>query len=164
MNAEILIELLNLEPLPIEGGFFRRTYLADESLTGWPERYHNPKAISSAIYYLLRATDFSAFHRLATDEVYHFYLGDPVELVQLVSEGDGAIVILGQTLTAGQRVQTVVSRGVWQGSRLKAGGQWALLGTTLAPAYADSDFELGNRESLMKDYPDWIEYIQALTR
>jgi hypothetical protein len=163
-SAEQVIQMLGLESLLVEGGFFRRTFLADETLDCWPQRYRSRKALSSAIYYLLGPTDFSALHRLASDEIYHFYLGDPVELVQLLPNGGSQLVTLGQAIDNGQQVQTVVRRGVWQGSRLKPGGRWALLGTTMSPAYADEDFELGERAKLLGDYPDRSEIIRELTR
>jgi hypothetical protein len=161
-----LIEHLRLEPLPIEGGYFRRTYLADEVIgrEALPTRYTQAKALSSAIFFLLGPNDFSALHRLLSDEVYHFYLGDPVKLVLLYADGHSEIVELGQDVLAGQQVQWTVPHGVWQGSHLKVGGQVALLGTTLAPAYTQSDFELGERASLLKQYPTQADSIMALTR
>jgi predicted cupin superfamily sugar epimerase len=168
LTADALIETLGLEPLPGEGGFFRRTHVADETLAvgALPERYGRPKPISTAIYYLLSdAPDcFSAMHRLPTDEIYHFYLGDPVELLALGPDGESGRFVLGQDLAAGQRVQLIVPRGVWQGSRLVPGGRVALLGTTMAPGFDPGDLELGGREVLAADYPDRGELIRALTR
>lgn len=166
LTAERIIELLGLEPLPIEGGFFRQTYRADEmvEVAALPERYTHPKAWGSAIYFLLHGDHFSALHRLRTDEIYHFYLGDPVELVLLYPDGPSEVVILGPDLEAGQRVQMVVPRGVWQGSRLQPGGRFALMGTTMAPAWDATDFEVGVRDELIQRYPDRADLIRALTR
>lgn len=166
LTADRLINLLHLEPLPVEGGYFRRTYLAGEQIdqTALPRRYRQPKAFGSAIYYLLHDSQVSALHRLATDEIYHFYLGEPVELLLLHPDGTHTVAVLGGDLVAGQHVQIVVPRGTWQGARLVAPGGWALLGTTMAPAYDHDDFELGNRETLVDWYPDCVDYITALTR
>ncbi len=166
LTAERIIELLRLEPLPTEGGYYRETYRAAESIAAdaLPERYRQPKALGSAIYYFLHGDDFSALHCLLTDEVYHFYLGEPVEMLLLHSSGASEIFILGTDLDAGHRVQLVVPRGVWQGSRLRPGGEFALLGTTLAPAWDPSDFELGRREELLRLYPERAQLIRALTR
>ncbi len=164
LTAERLIELLQLEPLPVEGGYFRRMYLASESLRALPVRYSGPRPASSAIYYLLRAGDFSALHRLKTDEIYHFYLGDPVELLLLELNGNSRQIVLGNDFEAGQQVQALVPQGVWQGSRVVVGGDYALLGTTMAPAFDPDDFELGERESLLRQYPAETEMIRALTR
>ena len=165
-TANELIALLELEPLPIEGGFFRRTYTAAESLSAaaLPARYGSPRDFCGAIYYLLGPGDFSALHRLRTDEIYHFYLGDPVELLMLQPDGSHSLHALGPDLRAGQVVQLVVPRGAWQGSRLLAGGGCALLGTTMAPAYEQDDFELGARDALAAAYPARAELIAALTR
>ncbi len=166
LTAERLITLLNLEPLPVEGGYFRQTYHAGETIEppALPARYRRPKALGSAIYYLLHGDHFSALHRLLTDEIYHFYLGDPVEMLLLYPDGASEVMSLGPDLEAGQRVQLVVPRGVWQGARLRVGGAWALLGATLAPAWDEGDFVLGRREELEQHYPDRAEMIRALTR
>jgi hypothetical protein len=103
-------------------------------------------------------------HRLQTDEVYHFYLGDPVELLLLKPEGASEVVLLGPDLEAGERPQAVAPRGAWQGARVRPGGRLALLGTTMAPAWEPDDFELGEREALTRQYPGRAELIRALTR
>jgi uncharacterized protein len=160
-----IISMLRLEPLPVEGGLFRQTYLAPETVMkeALPDRYNRDKQICSAIYYLLHEDHFSALHRLPTDEIYHFYLGDPVELLLLFEDGKSEVVVLGTDLAAGQSVQLVVPHGVWQGSHLIPGGRFALMGTTMAPAYDDLDFDLGDRQDLLHDYPERTTLIQALT-
>ncbi|HWW92062.1 MAG TPA: cupin domain-containing protein, partial [Vicinamibacteria bacterium] len=97
-------------------------------------------------------------------EVYHFYLGDPVELLLLHADGRSELAVLGADLMAGQSVQLVVPRGAWQGSRLRAGGRLALLGTTMAPGWDALDYEGGEREALIRRYPGEAERIRALTR
>lgn len=166
LTAERVIELLQLEPLPVEGGEFRSTYLAGESIpaAALPPRYGQARPFGSAIYYLLRGDGCSALHRLASDEVYHFYLGSPTELLLLRPDGGYDVIALGPDLEAGQRVQAVVPHGTWQGMRLAQPGTWALLGTTMAPAYADADFELGERAALIERYPACATRIRALTR
>ncbi len=137
MKTAELIEALKLTPLPVEGGHYRQTFVADERLPAGPlpERYRHAKPLSTAIYYLLtdEPDSFSALHRLPTDEIYHFYLGDPVELLQLYPDGTSERVVLGRDVLNGERVQHVAPRGAWQGSRLIAGGSFALMGTTMAP-------------------------------
>lgn len=166
LQPERIIELLQLEPLPVEGGYFRQTYLAQEIVPqhALPERYPHAKPLASAIYYLLYGEHFSALHRLRTDEVYHFYLGDPVEMLLLYPDRTSAILTLGTDLGAGQRVQHVVPYGVWQGARIKRGGTFALLGTTMAPAFDPTDFELGDRDELIRMYPERAELIRLLAR
>ncbi len=166
MNAEQLKRHLGLEPLPIEGGYYVETYRSEISLPGsaLPPRFGGERRISTAIYFLLTPDTFSALHRLAGDEVYHFYLGDPVELLVLAPDGSGEVVRLGQDLEAGMRVQNVVPAGCWQGSRLAGGGEYALLGTTMAPGFDWQDFEAGNGDDLVAQYPEFQKQIRRLVR
>jgi predicted cupin superfamily sugar epimerase len=130
------------------------------------ERYARSHALGTAIYYLVTdaADGFSAMHRLPTDEVYHFYLGDPVEQLLLHPDGRSEVVTLGPGLAAGQRVQHVAPRDTWQGTRLREGGTWALLGTTMAPGFDAADYEPGDRAMLCAAYPAVAELIRELTR
>jgi uncharacterized protein len=165
LTADKLIELLQLEPLAVEGGYFRRTHLADEVLPPGALRRGDSqaRALSSGIYYLLTDGLVSSLHRLLSDEIYHFYLGDPVEMLLLHPNGTGQITRLGQDIEAGQQVQFRVPRGVWQGAHLCAGGHFALMGTSMAPAWDANDFELGGRATLSQLYPAYRDLIEALT-
>lgn len=168
MTAEDLISYLKLEPLPVEGGYFKQTFCAEEKipLSALPARYRSDKPFSTAIYYLLTAEPdcFSALHKLPTEEVYHFYLGDPVEMLLLFPEGGSERVILGRDVLGGQRVQFVAPRGVWQGSRLLPGGSFALLGTTMAPGFDVEDYVGGLRVELIRAYPGQAALITSLSR
>lgn len=166
ITAEAIINLLNLEPLPGEGGYFVETYRADDALPAGVFKAHNggPRAVSTAIYYLLTSDTFSAMHRITSDEIFHFYLGDPVEMLQLKPDGSGGIVTIGADILAGMRPQVVVPAGVWQGVRLALGGDFALMGTTVAPGFDYEDFELGSRASLTASHPEFREMIETLTR
>ncbi len=162
MTAEDVIDALDLSPHPAEGGFFRETYRAAEAYVGRNPRLSS-RNVSTAIYYLLTETSFSAVHRFPADEVFHFYLGDPVEMLNLHADGSSRIVRLGTDLARGQRPQVVVAGEVWQGCRLVPGGSFALLGTTVAPSFEYEDFELGVRDDLIQAHPDQAELIRALT-
>jgi len=166
MTAEEIKARLKLTPLPREGGYYVETYRAAESIPreALPARYRSAKPAGTAIYYLLTPDTFSALHRLPTDEIYHFYLGDPVELLKLRPDGTGLVTALGSDLAGGLHPQVVVPRGVWQGSRLRSGGRFALLGTTMAPGYEAEDYEPGLREALTAEFPDFADWILALTR
>jgi predicted cupin superfamily sugar epimerase len=163
--AAAIIERLGLVPHPKEGGYFRETYRADQSLAvaALPARYGSDRAASTAIYYLLTPDSYSALHRLASDEVFHFYAGDPVEQLRLHPDGRGEIVVLGVDLAAGMRPQSLVPRGVWQGARLVPGGRYALLGCTVAPGFDYADYEAGERRRLIADYANFAAWINALT-
>lgn len=164
-SADQLIRLLNLQPHPKEGGFFRETYRSSESFqaSALPERYGSPRSHSTCIYYLLKPGTFSALHRLQTDEIFHLYLGGPVRMLQLSPDGKGKSFLLGPDLPAGQQVQVVVPRGIWQGSLLEPGVEFALLGCTVAPGFKYADYEEGKRKELCEEYPEHGEMIRRLT-
>ena len=166
LTVEQIRDILELKPHPIEGGWFVRTYespfqVPKEAL---PPAYSGGRHIGTAIYYLLTPETFSELHRLPGDEIFHFYLGDAVELLELRPNGIGALIVLGQDIAAGMRPQHVVPGGVWQGSRLLPGGQYALLGTTMAPGFDYADYDTGSRGRLVAQYPEQRERITALTR
>jgi predicted cupin superfamily sugar epimerase len=167
MTAEDVKKLLGLQPHPREGGWYVRTYEAAEMVGAeafGDTRYAGARRTGTAIYYLLEPETFSEMHRLQSDEVFHFYAGDAVEMLQLTAKGKGATVVIGNDLLRGQRPQVVVGRGVWQGSRLVEGGRWALLGCTVSPGFEFEDYEAGRREQLCMEWPGFVEEITALTR
>lgn len=168
ITAEEIIKKLQLIPLIDEGGLYRQTYKSSiiVSQKDLPPHYTGDRSIATYIYYLLTDDDdsFSAMHRLPGDEVYHFYLGDPVEMLLLMPDGTSQIMVLGSDLRLGQQVQFVVPHGAWQGLRLLDGGKFALLGTSMSPGFEFADFELGERALLMQEYPEWREMIEVLTR
>jgi len=159
MTAEELIAALGLRPLPVEGGWYRETYRSSLRLPA------TEKSACTAIYYLLTPDTFSALHRLPSDEVFHFYLGDVVQMVQLgPGPGEGRLVTLGTDVRAGQSPQVVVPRGVWQGSVLAPGGKFTLLGTTVAPGFDFADYEAGQRDELVAQFPGWRGWVERLCR
>jgi predicted cupin superfamily sugar epimerase len=166
MDIETLKKALGLMPLPQEGGFYAESYRSTEILPSehLPGRYSGQRSFATAIYFLLTQNSFSALHRLASDEIWHFYLGDPVQMLQLHEPVGGKIVILGTDFDRGMRPQSVVPRGSWQGARLVPGGNFALLGATVSPGFEFADFELGQREPLLATYPEFSTLIAALTR
>jgi uncharacterized protein len=167
VTAEDVKKLLGLAPHPREGGWFVRTYEAGELIAAeafGDGRYAGARRTGTAIYYLLEPETFSEMHRLKSDEVFHFYAGDAVEMLQLMADGRGERVVFGNDLARGQRPQVVVGRGVWQGSRLVPGGRWALLGCTVSPGFEFEDYEAGERVELCRRWPEFAEEIGALTR
>lgn len=156
MTPQDVINALELEPLNMEGGYFRRTYCS-------PQCTSDGKPMGTAIYYLVTTDSYSRLHKLPTDEIYHFYLGDPVELTLLFPDGMGKTVVLGNDLSKGMIPQFCAPANCWQGSCLAQGGAWALLGTTMAPGFADEDFVSGEREVLLATYGGFREKIIKLT-
>lgn len=163
MNAAAreIIAALRLEPLPGEGGFFRQTARTETV---------------SAILYLMTADHFSALHRLAQDELWHFHAGDTIEHVQFdARDGRAHVARLGAEVLAGDASQVFVPAGAWQGARIAAGRSgaesrdertqgYALLGCTVSPPWEESGFELGRRDALLRSFPAQWEWIEALTR
>lgn len=167
MTAKEVKELLGLQPHPREGGWYVRTYEASELVAAEAfadGRYAGARRTGTAIFYLLEPETFSEMHRLRSDEVFHFYAGDVVEMLQLKEGGSGGIVLIGNDLMRGQKPQVVVERGVWQGSRLVQGGRWALLGCTVSPGFEFEDYESGQRAELSAGWPEFAAEIAALTR
>jgi predicted cupin superfamily sugar epimerase len=165
MTAEDIIRLLNLQPHPREGGWFRETYRAGEQIpaSGLPTRYGTARSAGTAIYYLLTPDTISPLHRVASDEIFHFYLGGPVRMLQLLPDGQGKTLVLGPDLAAGQSPQAVVPQGVWQGCYLEPGGTFGLLGCTVAPGFEYADYEDAPRAELLARYPAFADMICRLT-
>jgi predicted cupin superfamily sugar epimerase len=148
-----LIATLDLRPHP-EGGFFCRTYTHPRNV--------GDRALCSAIYYLVTSVNPSRMHRVASDEMWHFYLGDSLEMLQLAGD-ESQVVAIGTNVAAGERPQVLVPAGVWQGARVKPGGRFALVGATVSPGFDYADFEIGSRDELSAKNPDFAELIAALT-
>ena len=165
LTAQEIIDILGLEPMPREGGYYVETCRSDEMLGTevLPARYTGPRRLHTAIYYLLTPDTFSTMHRVVSDEVFHFYLGDPVEMLHLFPDGSHAVLILGSDMVSGQRPQVLVPSGVWQGCRLIDGGEFALMGTTVAPGFEFADYEQGDPDQLTHQYPKCKPLIAALT-
>jgi predicted cupin superfamily sugar epimerase len=160
MTAAEIRTLLRLEAHPVEGGYFRRTYTSERNV----ELERGTRAMGTAIYYLLEPGTFSEMHVLTSDELFHFYLGDPVEMLQLWPNGHSVLLILGPDLAAGQHVQTLVPAGVWQGTRLIGEGKVALLGCSVVPGFDFVDYTNAGYEELSAKWPEQAERISALTR
>ena len=160
-KVEKMIAALGLVPHP-EGGFFRETFRAPQMLTGLPRGA--VRNASSAIYFLLPAGTFSAFHRvLGGDEVWHHYGGDPVELHVIDDGAKHAAILLGGNIEEGERPQVVIPAGALQGARVR-GSDFALCGCTVAPGFDFADFVMPTRAELIGIHPEHREIITRLTR
>jgi uncharacterized protein len=166
LTADKIRAMLHLQPHPIEGGYFSETYRSEMKLGAdvLGAAYSGERLIGTAIFYLLTPETFSAMHKLPGDELFHFYLGDPIEMLQLRPDGGDEIITLGQDIVSGMRLQHCVPGGCWQGSRLIRGGAYALLGTTMSPGFDYADYEVGKRDELTRKYPERKDMIRSLTR
>jgi predicted cupin superfamily sugar epimerase len=167
-TAQQIISALKLKPHPIEGGYFRETYrsVGQVPTSLLPPGYarEGARSLGTSIYYLLTPETFSELHRLPTEEVFHLYLGGPVRMLQLLEGGTGREVMVGRDILAGQEPQVVVPAGVWQGSALEPGVEFALLGATMAPGFDYADYEQGRRADLLTRFPAYGDQIKRLTR
>ncbi len=155
-NAEKIIRQLGLIPLEGEGGMYAEVYRSSEFIdkTSLPQRYSSKRCFYSSIYYLITKDNFSRLHKIKSDEVYHFYYGDSVEMINLFQDGSYKMLILGQDIFCGEKMQHLVAADVCQGARLKNGGSFALLGTTVSPGFEFEDFTPASqqKEALLKKY------------
>lgn len=158
LNAAEVAALLGLEPLGAEQISFRRFYASTRTTD-------DGRPLSTAIVCLLESgpDSFSDFHRLPTDELWHFYSGDPIELIVLGPDGSDRTVLLGTDLGGGHTPFAVVPAGSWMGARLHS-GEWALFGCTMSPGFAPSDFEGADPDQLAAAFPRHRDAIRAMTR
>jgi predicted cupin superfamily sugar epimerase len=163
MTADEVKRLLQLEPLQVEGGFFRETYRSRLMVPAeyLPKETRGARSIGTAIYYMITPETFSALHRVPGTEIFHFYVGDPVLMLQLLPDGSACTITLGSDLARGHQPQVLVRGGVWQASRLAPGGKLALMGTTRSPGFDPADYEHGNSEQLIAQYPGQAETIRS---
>ncbi len=164
-TAQYWIERLELEPHP-EGGYFRQTYrsgaqIAREAL---PAGFKGDRAASTAIYFLLAGKNFSAFHRLQSDEVWHFYVGAPLVVAMIDPNGKYSSILLGDDPESGEVLQGVVPAGCWFASHVADWKSFAVVGCMVAPGFDFADFEMAKREELVERYPQHGDLIHQLTR
>lgn len=163
--ARYWVEKYTMQPHP-EGGYFAETYRSDEIIAAdaLPKRFGGERNFGTAIYFLLEKHHFSALHRIASDEIWHFYAGDALEVFCIEPSGSLHVVRLGDNPEAGEVFQAVVKAGTWFGSRLAAGGEYALVGCTVAPGFDFADFDMPAREEFIANFPQHTELIMGLTR
>ena len=163
-DAEKWIELLELSPHP-EGGYFSETYRSDLTLpkASLGEGFPGDRASSTAIYYLLNEDNFSALHRIASDEMWHFYAGSALRVEGLHPDGRREDWILHNDPTVG-RPQEIVPAQTWFGSRLMKPEGYALVGCTVSPGFDFADFEMAPRTEMVKSFPEHQSWIESLTR
>ena len=160
-----LIRKYNLEAHP-EGGWYKQTYKSSEEITAGalPERFGANRFFSTAIYFLLEKGNFSAFHRIKSDECWHFYAGGPLTIYIIEQKGELKTISLGNDPGKGEAFQFVVPAGCWFASRPSPGSEYCFVGCTVSPGFEFEDFELGNAKSLSAQYPRHSNIISELCR
>lgn len=165
MNPATLIGQLKLTPHP-EGGYYRQTYISNELIKKehLPGRFKGDRAFSTAIYFLLEKGDFSAFHKICSDECWHFYAGGALNIYVIHPDGKLETIQLGSDLNGGEVFQYVVPAGAWFASEPALETAFSLVGCTVAPGFHFEDFEMAKVEELLSEYPEHTALIERLCR
>jgi predicted cupin superfamily sugar epimerase len=165
MTVQHYISQLGLQPHP-EGGFYRETYRSMEEIPeeGLPGRFGGKRNFATAIYFLIEQHNFSALHKIKSDETWHFYAGDALEVIEINDAGTLKTTWVGNNLEAGELFQYTVKANTWFGSLVKAGGSFSLVGCTVAPGFDFADFEMAKRGELTRLFPWHRLLIAAMTR
>jgi predicted cupin superfamily sugar epimerase len=165
ITVETLVKELDLLPHP-EGGYYKETYRSEEKI---PQSYLSPnfngdRNMATGIYFLIEKGNFSALHKIKSDETWHFYYGDALEVIEIDATGNLNITKIGSTILKGETFQYTVKANTWFGSRVGENGIFSLVGCTVYPGFDFNDFELANRQSLSELFPQHKKIITELTR
>ncbi|MDZ4664791.1 MAG: cupin domain-containing protein [Bacteroidota bacterium] len=158
-----LITKFELLPHP-EGGYYKETYRSVEVIENTSKEFPHQRSYSTAIYFLIEQNNFSALHRIKSDELWHFYEGDALEVIEIDLEGNLTFTQVGREITKGQHFQYMVKAGHWFGSRVLRGGNFSFVGCTVSPGFDFNDFEMAKQEELCKLFPQYQKIIKELTR
>jgi uncharacterized protein len=163
-ESELIIDRLKLHPHP-EGGYFKEIYRSDENINknNLPDRYSDDRKFSTSIYFLLNKEDKSHFHKLASDEIWHFYNGSPIVLHCIDEDGNYSKQLLGNNFKRNENPQIIISKGTWFAAEVENKNSYTLLGCTVSPGFEFSDFELGLQGNLLKLFPQHSEMIKNFT-
>lgn len=167
MLAEVkaLVEEFKLLPHP-EGGFYKETYRSPQQFDA--EIIFNDvkgsRNFSTAIYFLIEKNNFSALHRIKSDEIWHFYTGDALEVIEIDASGNLKTTLIGNKYKNGEVFQYTVKANTWFGSRVVEGGEFSLVGCTVSPGFDFNDFELAHRDELLREFPRHRKVIEEMTR
>lgn len=153
-----------MQPHP-EGGYFVETYRSAEHIahSALPNRFSGDRVFGTAIYFLLESHHISALHRIQADELWHFYTGGPLDVFVITQEGELTIIKLGNNPDRGEVFQAVVPAGCWFGSKPAEGSSFSLVGCTVAPGFDFADFEMADRDTLLRQYPQHKTIIETLS-
>lgn len=163
-SSKELVNKLDLQPHP-EGGYFKEVYRSEEEMKSedLPERYKSPRCFGTSIYYMLEGERFSSFHKLKSDEIWHFYLGSPIILHLINKEGKYSKVIVGQNVDEDEHLQFTIPHGTWFAAEVKDKSSFSLVGCTVSPGFDFADFEMGERNNLIEMFPKFKDIIEKLT-
>ena len=165
MTVETLVKILDLLPHP-EGGFYKETYRSPLKLSAQclPSDFSGERNIATGIYFLIEKGNFSALHKIKSDETWHFYFGDALDVIEIDETGNLKITAIGSDLLKGESFQYTVKANTWFGSRVRSGGNFSLVGCTVYPGFDFADFEMAKRSVLINQFPQHTSIITELTR
>lgn len=163
-NAQYWIDHLKLTKHP-EGGYFKEVYRSNEFVNkkSLPDRYSSFRSFSTSIYFLLQSQEFSAFHRIISDEIWHFYEGDSIQITAISAKGLLTKTLIGNSPEKGERYQCIIPKGYWFAANVITPNSYALVGCSVSPGFDFDDFELGKRSNLIKSFPQHKEIISKYT-
>ncbi len=164
IESKIWIKKLGLEPHP-EGGYFKEVYRSDDSfdLTNNPN-YNSQRNFSTSIYYLLEGDQFSTFHKLASDEIWHFYDGCPVELHMIDKSGEYKKALIGSNIADNNYLQFAIKSGIWFAAKPTDPNSYSLVGCTVSPGFDFHDFQMGKKDELVSQFPKHKKIIEKFTK
>jgi predicted cupin superfamily sugar epimerase len=165
MTATEIVHLLGLEPHP-EGGFYKEVYRSDDFIdqSCLPGNFQGKRNFATSIYYLLEKGDFSAFHRIKSDEIWHFYFGGSVLIHMLHSNRTYECKLVGSKISDNASFQVVIPAGTWFAAEPSPGTDFILSGCTVSPGFDFADFELGDKNQLTEEFPDHQHLLNRLCR
>ncbi|MEI8136080.1 MAG: cupin domain-containing protein [Bacteroidota bacterium] len=165
MTIEYLVNKLKLLPHP-EGGYYKETYRSEQLVAqnSLPGSFGGERNIATAIYFLIENNNFSALHKIKSDETWHFYYGDALEVIEIDNNGKLTSTLVGNNLLDGESFQYTVKANTWFGSRVRSGGNFSLVGCSVSPGFDFKDFELAKKDELLLLFPEHKSIINEMTR
>ena len=164
-DANYWIQHLQLTAHP-EGGYFSEVYRSADSILpeGLPKRYTTGRRAGTSIYFLLNGEEFSAFHRLKSDEIWHFHTGSSATIYIIAPNGELTERHIGPKIETGEQFQVVIPSGHWFGARVNDPEGFILVGCTVSPGFEFEDFELADYPTLSAEFPRHKALIRELTK
>ncbi|MBI3520406.1 MAG: cupin domain-containing protein [Bacteroidetes bacterium] len=165
MTVDTLVKELELLPHP-EGGYYKETYRSESKITQscLSPNFKGDRNMATGIYFLIEKGNFSALHKIKSDETWHFYFGDALEVIEINEQGNLTITQIGSNLQNGETFQYTVKANTWFGSRVSSNGHFSLVGCTVYPGFDFQDFELAQQQDLIQLFPQHQAIIKELTR
>ncbi|MDP2038984.1 MAG: cupin domain-containing protein [Ignavibacteria bacterium] len=164
-KAKVIAERLSLQPHP-EGGYFKEVYRAEDKIemVALPKRFSGDRNVCTSIYFILAGNDKSHFHKIKSDEIWHFYSGSVLFLHQIDINGNYSRIKIGNDIVAGETPQAIIPHGNWFAAEVEDKNSFALVGCTVSPGFDFADFELAKQKDLCGKFPQHSDLIKRFTK